>query len=125
MRLLLTGLAVALLLVGCGSSPGDAKAAPSAGVPGGGVATVRADLAGSGNPWLTLADHEIDDRSRSVCEGLPRFGTKFYVDLADRAETTSPRPDEVVPDMDRAQSLAVVKASVHAFCPDRADMLTW
>ncbi len=121
MRTLLLAGVGAALLAGCGSPP----AAPPPGIPGGGVATVRADLAGSGNPWLTLADREIDQRGRSVCNGLSQFGAKFYGDIAELNETTSPQPGDPTPDINRDQTLAMVKASVNGFCPERNGMITW
>lgn len=125
---LLAALAAVALVAACGgtgTSPVSAPPPQLASIPGGGVPTVRADLAGTGNPWLTLPDHEIDQRGKSVCTGLAQFGTRFYLDVADTSETTSPQPDEIVPDLDRAQTLAAVKASAHAFCPERSDMITW
>ena len=119
-----------LVLAGCGyggalSTPQPASAPSAVAVPGQGVATVRADLAGTGNPWLTLPDVEIDRRGRALCEGLPEYGTRFYTDIADINETTSPGPDEIVPDLDRAQTLQMIKADVDGFCPDHRDMITW
>lgn len=122
-RLLLV-VTTALLVGGC-SAPTPAGPAVVAGTPGQGVTTVRADLTGTGNPWLTLPDHEIRSRGESVCTGLGQFGTRFYLDVAETNQTTSPRPEEVVPDLDRAQTLAMVKAAVRGFCPDRIDMITW
>jgi hypothetical protein len=127
MRRPLLTLAGTVLLAACGLAPApDPPPGPEPqSIPGGGVATVRADLAGTGNPWLTLPDQRIEERGRAVCSGLAAYGTAYYLDLADTNETTSPRPDEKLPDLNRLQTLAMVKASVDAFCPDRIDMITW
>ena len=117
-----SGLAALLLATAC-SSP--APPAPKLGPLGGGVATVRTDLAGTGNPWVTLPDHEIEQRGRLVCDSLGTFGTKFIQGVADSNETISPGPNENVPDLNRDQTLAMAKASVRAFCPERIDMITW
>lgn len=125
---LLAALATVALVAACGgtgTSPVSTTPPQLASIPGGGVPTVRADLSGTGNPWLTLPDHEIDTRGHVVCDALGTYGTKWVAGLADINETTSPTPSETVPDLNRAQTLAMMKASVHAFCPERSDMITW
>ena len=119
---LAAALAGLLLIAGCGT---PVPAAPKPSPLGGGVATVRADLAGTSNPWVTLADSEIESRGRAVCDALGQYGTKWVEGIADINETTSPRPDETVPDLNKVQTLAMMKASVRGFCPERLDMITW
>lgn len=110
-----------VLLAGCSAEAATPAPAALSAVP---AERVRETMQ-PGNPWAQLSNDELDKRGENLCTGLDTYGLKFFTDLADMNETTAPGPDEVTPDLNRAQTLDMYKAAVGAYCPEKSARLDW